>query len=210
MKENRLRNQILLSVCLLTCFLHPGIPAYAQEKSFPVLTAKYIDKDAPDDEAAVFAKGIVSTEGYEHSAPAFSPDGKTVVWGIVEKDRPSVLLEMRKAAGKWARSQPVSFSARTSDDMYPAFSADGKQLFFGSRRPLPGGTAVNDIRLWVVNVTASGWDVPAPLDSTASKGFEYAHSISKNGTLFFSARKVENEKPKWNIYCSRRQNGVYQ
>src|ERR1700739_907070 len=128
MKNNRSHKQILVRVCLLTCFLYPGTPAHAQENSSAVLAGKYIDKDAPGDEAAVFAKDIVSTEGYEHSAPAFSPEGKTVVWGIVERDKPSVLLEMRRVDGKWTKPRPVSFSALTSDDMYPAFSVDGKQL----------------------------------------------------------------------------------
>lgn len=199
----------LPKTAFLISLLWIAVPAHAQQNPFPVLTGKYVDKDEPSEEVTVFAKGIISTEGYEHSAPALSPDGKTVVWGIVERDKPSVLLEMRKVDGKWTRPQPVSFSAQTSDDMYPAFSADGRQLIFGSRRPLPDGSAVNDIRLWVVNATASGWGVPAPLDSTLSKGFEYAHSVSEHGTIFFSARKVEDGKPKWNIYFSSRLNGVY-
>lgn len=150
-----MKKRILLYACIVAkaCLLL-SMPVRPQENTFPVLTGKYVE-NKPEKDATVFAKGIISTDGYEHSAPAFSPDGKTVTWGIVERDKPSVLLEMRKVDNKWTKPHPVSFSAQTSDDMYPAFSVDGKQLFFGSRRPLPGGAAINDIRLWVVNATAS-------------------------------------------------------
>jgi Tol biopolymer transport system component len=198
------------AACVIILFTAASMWAYAQESPFPVLNGKYIDKDAPGDEAAVFAGGIISTDGYEHSAPAFSPDGKTVIWGIVDRDKPSVLLEMKKIDGKWARPQPVSFSAKTSDDMYPAFSVDGKKLYFGSRRPLPSGAPVNDIRIWVVEYTSSGWGTPLPLDSIVSQGFEYAHSISKRGTIFFSTRKVDTGRPSWQIYYSKLVNGKYQ
>ena len=42
-----------------------------------------------------------------------------------------------------------------------------------------------------------------------SKGFEYAHSVSINGNLFFSAREIVNEKPTWKIYYSNLINGRY-
>ena len=203
--------QLLLPVtCLAILTTRCLSTVYAQENSFPVLDKRYIDRDGPGTDAAVFAKGIVSTEGYEHSAPAFSPDGNTVVWGIVERDKPSVLLEMHRIAGKWSKPQAVSFSAKISDDMYPSFSVDGSKLFFGSRRPLPSGAAVNDIRIWVVDYTSSGWRTPLPLDSAVSQGYEYAHSVSKNGTIFFSTRKIEAGKPSWNIYYSKLLKGRYQ
>lgn len=210
MKKAISLHPLLQAICLIIFIAGCLLPAYAQENSSQILDRKYIDKDGPGAEAAVFAKGIVSTEGYEHSAPAFSPDGKTVVWGIVERDKPSVLLEMRRIGGKWTKPQAVSFSAKTSDDMYPAFSVDGSKLYFGSRRPLSSGAAVNDIRIWVVDHTSSGWGTPSPLDSAISQGYEYAHSVSKNGTMFFSTRKVEAGRPSWNIYCSKLLNGTYQ
>jgi len=182
----------------------------AQEKSLPLLKGKYIDEQLPGNEAKIFASGIVSTEGYEHSAPIFSPDGKILIWGVVERDKPSYLLEMDKVNGAWTKPSVVSFSAKTSDDMYPYFSADGKKLHFCSRRPLPSGKPVNDIMIWAVPHDSSGWGQPSPLDSTISPGYEYAHSISQKGDLVFSTRQVIDGRPKWSIWYSKFANGKNQ
>lgn len=197
--------QILSALSLCWC-----LQANAQETQFPALKGKYVDEKLPTVDALIFAKGVISTDSYEHSAPAFSPDGKTVIWGVVERDKPSYLLEMKKVKGIWTRPRAVSFSAVASDDMYPSFSADGKRLFFESRRPLPSGAPVNDIRLWVVDRTAAGWGIPSVLDTAVFKGFEYAHSLTKSGTIYFSTRTMEDGKPAWNIWYSKLQNNKFQ
>jgi len=194
---------LIISSCIVTSVT-------AQEKPFPPLKGKYIDDLLPGSEARVFAQGVISTEAYEHSAPAFSPDGKTVIWGIVERDKPSWLLEMDKVNGVWTKPSVVSFSAKTSDDMYPFFSVDGRKLYFCSRRPLPSGTPVNDLRIWITERSSSGWSEPYPLDSAVSAGYEYAHSMSSKGDLYFSTRKVIDGKPKWSIYVSKFADNKYQ
>jgi len=42
-----------------------------------------------------------------------------------------------------------------------------------------------------------------------SKGFEYAHSVSKRGNLFFSARVIVDGKGTWKIYSAQFINGSY-
>jgi len=184
--------------------------ACAQEKAFPLLKSKYVDEQLPGNEAKVFAPGIVSTEGYEHSAPVFSPDGKTLIWGVVERDKPSYMLEMDKVNGSWTKPSVVSFSAKASDDMYPFFSMDGRKLYFCSRRPLPSGEPVKDVMIWVVSHSSAGWGQPVPLDSTISPGYEYAHSVSQKGDLVFSTRQVIDGSPKWSIWFSKFENGKNQ
>jgi len=184
------------------------ISALAQD-SFPVLKGDYLGQHPPGKNAVVFAKGIISTEKYEHSAPAFSPDGKTVLWGVIERDKPAILLQMDMINGVWSKPVKPSFASETDDDMYPSFSPDGKKLFFCSRRPLPAGRAVADLTIWVVDRNPVGWGQPYLFDTTVCKGYEYAHAISKNGTIVFSTRQVINGKPVWNIYSSGLVNGKY-
>jgi hypothetical protein len=107
---------------------------------------------------------------------------------------------------KWSQPHRVSFNDSTADDYYPSFSPDGKYLYFSSRRKLPDGyTQAGDMRIWRVMRDGGNWGTPVPIDTTVSRGFEFAHSITNDGTLFFSAGFFDqqlNGKTGWSIYKS--------
>jgi hypothetical protein len=162
----------------------------AQIRSNAVLKGKYFGLKPPGMTAVLFAQGIVSTDSIEHSAPTFSPDGRDVLWTKIYKGQPSFLVEMRMINGIWTQPALTTFASNGTDDFYPDFSVDGKKLFFSSRRPLPPGYPKNeDMWIWEVEKKMNKWGIPRPLDSTIMKGFEYAHSISKKGTIYFSSRR---------------------
>ena len=150
----------------------------------------YLGQKPPGMVAQLFAPGIVSTNSYEHSAPAFSPDGSVVLWTVVDTTFRSYLLEMKYENDAWSKPQRPPFADSTADDYYPSFSPEGKKLFFSSRRKAPPGyPKTDDIRIWEVERIQKGWGKPVPFDTTISKGHEYAHSVTKYGTLYFSSRQ---------------------
>lgn len=204
----KLTSSYALSTILSCLYLVPVGFINAQENT-TVIHGAYFGQKPPGKEAVVFAKDIISTELYEHSAPAFSPDGKTILWTVVEMNKPARLIEMTMEGNKWSAPHAPAFADTAHDDFYPFFSIDGKQLFFSSRRLLPPGLPAKDIALWVVAREGKGWGKAVPLDSAVSKGVEYAHSLSKQGNLFFSSREVINGKAKWTIYSSQFVNGKY-
>jgi Tol biopolymer transport system component len=115
----------------------------------------------------------------------------------------------KDASGVWSKPAPASFTDSLANDRYPSFSPDGKKLYFGSSRKPPAGypQGAGD-RLWEVErLPDQTWGRPVPLDSTVSKGFEYAHAISDKGTLVFSTGRPRN--PDWNIHFSARTNGRF-
>jgi hypothetical protein len=115
------------------------------------LEGKYLGQPLPGDIPVLFAKGIVSTDSIEHSAPAFSPDGKRVLWTVINRPQPAFMLESRLENGVWTVPAKTSFSSADADDFYPSFSIDGKTLFFSSRRKSPPGYPVNrDMGIWKV------------------------------------------------------------
>jgi Tol biopolymer transport system component len=172
-----------------------------------IVKGKYLGQKPPGTTAVLFAKGIVTTDSIEHSAPAFSPDGKIVLWTKIYKGHPTFLVEMRMQNGVWTQPSLPSFASNIADDFYPAFSTDGSKLYFSSRRPLPVGYPKNeDMWIWVVEKKFNGWGTPVPLDTTIMKGFEYAHSISKKGTLFFSSRR----RGTFDIFSAKLINNKYQ
>lgn len=148
----------------------------------------YLNQKPPGMAAELFAPGIVSTTSYEHSAPAFSPDGSVVLWTVVDSTFRGFLVEMKYVNGQWSKPARPSFADSTADDYYPSFSVDGTKLFFSSRRKLPPGYPQGgDIRIWEVDRIKNGWGKPIPFDTTISRGHEFAHSVSKNGTLYLSS-----------------------
>src|SRR5215212_7411832 len=86
------------------------------------LKGKYLGQEPPGKIPQIFAPGIVSTDAYEHSAPAFSPEGNTVLWTVIAQHKPSYLLEMKLENGVWTQPAKPSFTDTTADDIYPAFS----------------------------------------------------------------------------------------
>lgn len=167
----------------------------------------YIGQASPGSTAHEFAPGIVSTDSFEHSSPVFSPDGKVVLWNIVSRIRPPYLLEMTYENGKWSGPHKPSFGDSTADDFYPSFSSDGKTLYFSSRRKAPEGYQQRDMRIWTVERNGNSWGDPVPFDSLVSRGFEYAHSITKDNKLYFSART--DGETSFDIRTSQSGNGKY-
>lgn len=172
-----------------------------------VVKGKYLGQKPPGMTAVLFAEGIVTTDSIEHSSPAFSPDGRIVLWTKIYNGKPAFLVEMRMENGVWTQPAPPSFASADADDFYPAFSVDGSKLYFSSRRPLPLGYPKNeDMWIWVVEKKSNGWGTPVPLDSTVMKGFEYGHSVSEKGTIFFSSRRNGN----FDIFSARLVNRKFQ
>jgi hypothetical protein len=100
-----------------------------KENEFPVLNGDYLGQPLPGLTPVVFAPGIISVDStVEHGAPTFSPDGNTVFWQSnlrhIEKETEIFLNIMRRAEGKWSAPEISAYGGM------PAFSPDGKQLFF--------------------------------------------------------------------------------
>ncbi len=88
----------------------------------------YLAQKPPASTPLLFAKGIVSTDEYEHSSPAFSPDGTRAIWGVVFRDKPAHLLEVRLENGAWSTPHNPSFTS---------FRKEGGKVFdiaFAERR----------------------------------------------------------------------------
>src|SRR5688572_27868384 len=100
-------------------------------------------------EPEMFAPGIASTE-YSDARLTISPDGRTALW--FSRNRPGgaggydIWMSQRGPQG-WAAAQPVSFNT-AAREFDPAFSADGRYVYFCSDRA--GSVGGDD--LWRVSV----------------------------------------------------------
>lgn len=158
----------------------------------------YLNQKQPGMVAQVFAPGIISTDAIEHSSPAFSPDGKTILWAIMKMPSyQTSLLEMNFTNNKWSPAHVPSFSDTTANEVYPNFSINGDTLYFSSDRKLNASSS-NRNTLWYVIKTADGWSQAKALDTNVFKKDIYANSVSKNRTRYFTIGPHGTSD--WNIY----------
>src|SRR5579872_35125 len=138
----------------------------------------------------IFGEGVISTSDDEFGG-SFTPDGDTVYFC---KSAPHsyryTMLKSHRLHGHWTAPTVLPFSGRYSDSD-PTLSPDGTRMFWTSDRPVTPGTPKHDYDLWMVERTASGdWGrpqrLPAPINSDAS---EYAASMTRDGTLYFSSAR---------------------
>lgn len=110
----------------------------------------------------------------------------TALW--FARDRPGgpggydIWMSRRRDQG-WSEPTPVGFNS-PHRDFDPAFSADGRFVFFSSDRP--GGAGGDDI--YRVSVSASGFGAPEALGAEVnSAGNEWAPMLSRGNLLLFSS-----------------------
>ena len=166
---------------------------------FPVLKGRYITGDVPPKEPEIFAPGIVSWAGNEHSAPAFSPDGKEVYW-LPAWRRP--IRYMKFVNGRWTQPQNVSFFSEFGD-ADPVFSIDGKRLYFNSLRPAQKGETSGKENIWYVERINENWSEPKMVDLIInSYQMHWMVSLSESGNLYFGANHADGFG-QGDIYLSR-------
>lgn len=136
---------------------------------------------------ALFGEGIISTSINERDF-ALSPDGAEIFYTIStpKSSFQTIVFSKKLANGTWSTPEVAPFAGQYSD-LEPAFTADGRTVFFASNRPI-SGTAPKDFDIWKVSRTASGWGVPenlGPVVNTSSD--EFYPSITASGNLYFTA-----------------------
>lgn len=169
------------------------------------LKGEYLGQNPPGPVPEVFAAGIVST-GFDELNSVFSPDGKEFYFSIkLPGQVRHTMMVMKSENNRWSAPTVLPFSGQYGD-ADPAFSANGKRLFFISQRPLNDDGELKDWDIWYVDRKGDDWSTPKPLKSPVnSDQHEICPSITNDATLYFSS----NRTGKFKIYRSRFRNGSY-
>lgn len=150
---------------------------------------------AQDVTPTIFAPGVIS--GPQHdSAPAFTPDGRTVYFTRSDGLNSSILVS-HLDNGHWSTPVTAPFSGQWSD-MEPAMSPDGHFLVFVSNRPkTPGGKPLDGFfmgrsfpghggNLWKVAWQNGKWNEPVRLpDNVNVSDSTFAPAVTADGSLYF-------------------------
>src|SRR6185295_12557419 len=138
--------------------------------------------------AELVAPGVVSSEHVEIRLAA-SPDGKMLLWGSTDrKGGPGGwdIWVSRRSDDAWGSPVAAAFDSE-ANDFDPAFSADGRWVYFFSNRP--GGFGGDDI--YRAAVTGDGFGSAQHLGAEVNTaGNEWAPAPSPDGTqLLFASNK---------------------
>lgn len=154
------------------------------------LQAQDINFSIPPIQLELFGAGFISTTVNERDF-AISPDGTEIYFTIATpKSTFQTIVFCKKIKGEWSKPSIASFAGNYSD-LEPAFSADGKTLYFASNRPL-SGDQIKDFDIWKVTRQGDTWSEPVNLGEVINtKSDEFYPSVAKNGNLYFTASYKE-------------------
>ena len=154
----------------------------------------------------VFGPGSIS-DGFDNRDMAISPANDELFTTIQYGNSYSGILYCKKTKGVWSRPQMAFFSGRFND-MEPAFSPDGKKLFFTSNRPFSDtGNTAKDYDIWFLEKRGSNWSNPQNLGpGINTEKDEFYASLAGNGNLYFTR---DNDSSLDDIFVSEFKNGSY-
>jgi len=179
------------------------------QAGFLTLNGPYLGQKKPGPTPEIFAPGILSLGFHEHNI-AISPDGKEIFFVAASSDFTRYLIMTTKLKnGAWTRPEAAPFSGGRNDGA-PAFSADGKRLYFSSRRPrAAGGTSAEDFDIWYVERKDDSWTEPLNLGGPVNtEKNEVNPSVMSDGTIVF--QRIEKLGTlDWDLYMSSPKNGTY-
>ena len=141
-------------------------------------------------EAVRWTPPALASDQYEAS-PTFSPDGREMFFFRGDRNFSHYrLFHSRCVNGRWSSATSPDFAAPLKfDEADPAFSADGKRLYFVSSREDPRPQDEADLDIWVVERDAQGrWGKPVRLpEPVNSPGAELLPRPQADGSLVFGS-----------------------
>lgn len=171
-------------------------------------TERVFGQTPPGLEPVKFAPEILTSEKHPHGQLAFTPDGTGVYWSAMLKDGPEQTIFYSAFDGTTFSRPVVAPFAAVSGNGGPAFSSDGRRLFFNAELPPAGGSSTASFAICYVERIGSGWGRPTPIESTIDTRMTKGQvSVARSGNIYFSGRVLSERTP--GVYVCRYSNGTY-
>lgn len=156
--------------------------------------------------------------GGDDSAPAFTPDGRTVFF--THRDGAITIMMSTLRNGSWSEPQVAPFSGKWRD-IEPAMAPDGSYLVFVSNRPAKAGDAAltgyfggqsrpgAGGNIWRVDRKGDGWGEPVRLpDIINSHSAIYSPAVAGDGSIYFNQPDPVTRKS--HVYRAQARGGSFE
>lgn len=164
----------------------------------------YFGMTSPGEKFELFAPNIVSLKNSREGALAISPNGDEVFFAGGPNWPKCKIMHVRKLNGRWTEPEVAEFSA----DCYatePAFSPDGKFLYYSSSKGMPD---IMQYSIWKVEKIGDKWgEAKKVIDIPVPGIWEFHPSITHDGTVYFCYWDAETKTG--SIYRSNYSEGTY-
>jgi hypothetical protein len=164
----------------------------------------YFGIKSPGEKTELFAPDIVSLKDSKEKSLAISPNGDEVFFSGGASWPKCKIMHIKKINNNWTEPQVAGFSM---DDYAtePAFSPDGKYLYYSSSK---GMQDIKQYSIWRVEKIGNDWGNPKKvIDIVDPKIWEFHPTITKDGTIYFCC--WDSLKQVGSIYKSNYSDGVY-
>jgi|AGTN01.1.fsa_nt_gi WD40-like Beta Propeller Repeat. len=186
-------------ICLLIYLIAVTLTGIGQSLEFD-----YFGLASPGDEIELFAPDIISLKNSKETSIAISSNGDEIFFSGGQGWPECKIMHMRKINNEWSKPKVANFST----DCYstePAFSPDGKYLYYSSSK---GMKDIKQYCIWRVEKAGNEWGEPEKVIDTANPAiWEFHPSITKDGTVYFCS--WDSLKQVGNIYKSKYANEVH-
>jgi hypothetical protein len=205
--DNKNFSGIVLIIMVLMVSFPGSVLCQRVKEVYPDFKGDYFGQEPPGLSPRLFAPDIISTGMHEHSSVFYTQDMKDVFFTVVG-GAPHVILHMKREKGKWIRPAIAPFSGIYSDD-FLFFSADGKRLYFESKRPIAGTKKEPEDKynIWYVEKQDNQWSKPVYDPELSGLDISTA-CFARNRDLYFGSSKRQG-KGRMDIYVARWGKGTY-
>jgi L-ascorbate metabolism protein UlaG (beta-lactamase superfamily) len=189
--------------------LLPGTPAKALAPAVLGRGRETLFGQAPPGpEPVKFWPGVLDVDRCPHGQLAFTPDGAGVFWSAILRPGPEQTIYVSSFDGKAFSKPVVAPFAAAKGNGGPAFSPDGKRLYFSAELPPAEGSSAARTAIFYVERTGPGWSKPAAIEATVDDRMTKGQvSVARNGNVYFSGRVLTERTPA--IYMCRFADGRY-
>ncbi|MCP4158279.1 MAG: hypothetical protein GY757_61840 [bacterium] len=177
-------------------------------------THKYFGCTPPGNTPKTFAPGVITSAAHEHSRLAISPAGDEMFWAVQPVPFGSDFQKIwhtKLQEDKWSKPAVAPFSGKYYDGN-PAFSVDGKKLYFYSKRPETGkGDPLEKDLYWMIERKGNGWGPPRLQEKFIETGNNtMSFCFNSKGDLYYDdGGPSENDEWTWSIYYSKKAGNGY-
>ncbi len=163
----------------------------------------YFGIHSPGDKIELFAPNIVSLKDSKDYSLAVSPLGDEVFFATGTWPE-SKLMHVKKEGNVWTKPEIAAFASGYFA-VEPAFSPDGKYLFFSSSK---GMEDINQYSIWRVEKVGKNWEnATKVIDIAEPEIWEFHPGITNDGTVYFCY--WDSKTNKGSIYKSEYSKGNY-